>query len=90
MMDKGKLEQLEFFWIVAWHIWWNCNKQVHGVDTNNEHTNNELDIFSQVQRMSDENKQLLPQVRAPHVHTKGTWQRLIQMGPLFAKTQVRG
>ena len=42
----------------------------HGVDTDNDR-----DIFTQAQRMSDENKQLLTQVRAPHVHTKGTWQR---------------
>uniref|UniRef100_A0A2N9HUH9 RNase H type-1 domain-containing protein n=1 Tax=Fagus sylvatica TaxID=28930 RepID=A0A2N9HUH9_FAGSY len=36
--------------------------------------------------MSDENKQLLPQVRAPHVHTKEVIEALaIQEGCLLAK-----
>uniref|UniRef100_A0A2N9HJ72 Reverse transcriptase zinc-binding domain-containing protein n=1 Tax=Fagus sylvatica TaxID=28930 RepID=A0A2N9HJ72_FAGSY len=30
LLEKGKSVRIEFFWVVAWNIWWDRNKKIHG------------------------------------------------------------
>ena len=30
LLEKGKSEKIEFFWVVAWNIWWDRNKKIQG------------------------------------------------------------
>ena len=69
MMDKDLTNLLEFFWIVAWYVWWHQNKYIHGDTMESEH-----DVFCQIKRLHDETKQLLPPPRVPVESTQVLWQ----------------
>ena len=60
MVDQGLTEQLESFWTMAWYIWWDRNKRVHG-----DQYETDQELFRQAQQFYDEVKQLRQQSRDP-------------------------
>ena len=69
MVDQGLTEQLEFFWTMAWYIWWNCNKRVHG-----DQYATDQELFRQAKQFYDEVKQLRQQPRDPQAVRKDKWE----------------